>query len=267
VLQRGVSIFEGTRAEHPRREGDDLLVATAAGRVRARSVVLATGPALAGERPLRRRMTVTSSHIVITEPVPDVLEELGWTGGECITDSRTLLHYFRTTRDHRIAFGWGGGRVALAGRLNGRAELDPDLVASVERDLVRFFPPLAGRRIEHAWGGPIDVSPTHLPMIGSLGDRVHYAVGYTGNGVGPSHLAGRILASLALGRRDDTTSLAIVDSPPGRVPPEPLRYLGGTVVRRALIRRERFEEQGRRADPLTRFIAGLPERIGIHVGR
>jgi glycine/D-amino acid oxidase-like deaminating enzyme len=235
--------------------------------VRARSVVLATGPALAGQRPLRRRLTVTSSHIVITEPVPDVLEELGWTGGECITDSRTLLHYFRTTRDHRIAFGWGGGRVALAGRLNGRAELDPDLVASVERDLIRFFPPLGGRRIEHAWGGPIDVSPTHLPMVGSLGDRVHYAAGYTGNGVGPSHLAGRILASLALGHTDDATSLAIVDSPPGRVPPEPLRYLGGSVVRRALIRRERFEEQSRRADPLTRFVAGLPERIGIHVGR
>jgi glycine/D-amino acid oxidase-like deaminating enzyme len=267
LLERGVLVFEGTRAQPPRREGDDLLVATAGGRVRARSVVLATGPALAGQRPLRRRLTVTSSHIVITEPVPDVLEELGWTGGECITDSRTLLHYFRTTRDHRIAFGWGGGRVALAGRLNGRAELDPDLVASVERDLIRFFPPLGGRRIEHAWGGPIDVSPTHLPMVGSLGDRVHYAAGYTGNGVGPSHLAGRILASLALGHTDDATSLAIVDSPPGRVPPEPLRYLGGSVVRRALIRRERFEEQSRRADPLTRFVAGLPERIGIHVGR
>jgi hypothetical protein len=142
------------------------------------------------------------------------------------------------------------------------------VVAEVERSLVRFFPALAGRRIEHAWGGPIDVSPTHIPMIGSLeGDRVHYACGYTGNGVGPSHLAGRILASLALRRRDGPSRLAIVDSPPGRVPPEPLRYFGGTVVRRALIRRERLQEQGRRPGLLTRFVAGLPERIGIHVGR
>jgi glycine/D-amino acid oxidase-like deaminating enzyme len=93
LVERGVSIFEGTLAEPPRPEGDGLLVATAGGRVRAGAVVLATGPALAGERPLRRRLTVTSSHIVITEPVPDVLEELGWTGGECITDSRTLLHW------------------------------------------------------------------------------------------------------------------------------------------------------------------------------
>jgi glycine/D-amino acid oxidase-like deaminating enzyme len=268
LLDRGVSIFEGTRAEPARRDGDHLVLEASGGRIRAGSVVLASGAALAGQRPLRRRLTVTSSHIVITEPVPDVLEELGWTGGECITDSRTLVHYFRTTRDQRIAFGWGGGRVVRAGRLDGRAELDPGVVADVESSLVRFFPGLRGRRIEHAWGGPIDVSPTHIPMIGSLeGDRVHYACGYTGNGVGPSHLAGRILASLALQRGDGPSGLAIVDSPPGRVPPEPLRYFGGTLVRRALIRRERLQEQGRRPGPLTRFVAGLPERIGIHVGR
>ena len=29
----------------------------------------------------------------------------------------------------------------------------------IERDLVRFFPGLAGRRVKVAWGGPIDVSP------------------------------------------------------------------------------------------------------------
>ena len=60
---------------------------------------------------------------------------------------------------------------------------------------------LEGRRIEHAWGGPIDVSPTHLPAIVTLqGGRAWAAFGYTGNGVGPSHLAGRSLAALALGR-------------------------------------------------------------------
>ena len=74
--------------------------------------------------------------------------------------------------------------------------------ARVVPALVRLFPALQGRRITHAWGGPIDVSPSHLPQIGSLGaGPVHYAFGYTGNGVGPSHLAGRILSGLALGAR------------------------------------------------------------------
>ena len=130
------------------------------------------------------------------------------------------------------------------------------MVAKVERHLVRFFPGLAGRRIEHAWGGPIDVSPTHLPVVGSVdGGRVHYAFGYTGNGVGPSHLAGRALASLALDRRDEATRLPIVEPPRVRVPPEPLRYAGGTIVRAALLRRERLEEEGRRPGPLTRAIS------------
>jgi glycine/D-amino acid oxidase-like deaminating enzyme len=229
--------------------------------------VLGTGPALAGHRALRRRLTVTSSHMVITEPVPDVLEALGWTGGECITDSRAMIHYFRTTPDGRIAFGWGGGRVVPGARLNGRAELDRSLVAELERHLVRFFPSLAGRRIEHGWGGPIDVSPTHLPVLGSLDGRVHYAFGYTGNGVGPSRIAGRALASLALQLPDEAARLPIVDSPVVRVPPEPLRYAGGTMVRAALLRRERLEEEGRRPGTLTRAISDVPARIGIHIGR
>jgi glycine/D-amino acid oxidase-like deaminating enzyme len=268
VLERGVAIFEGSRVRGMRVDGAGVEVQTADGRVRARSAVLAAGSALAGWRGLRRRLTLTSSHVLITEPVPEVLEELGWTGGECITDSRAMVHYFRTTPDGRIAFGWGGGRLIRGARVGGRAEVDPDVVSQLECHLVRFFPALAGRRIEHAWGGPIDISPTHLPVLGSLeSGRVHYAFGYTGNGVGPSHLAGRVLASLALDRRDDESRLAIVEPPVVRVPPEPLRYLGGTIVRAALVRRERLEEEGRAPGPLTRLVAGLPERIGIHIGR
>jgi glycine/D-amino acid oxidase-like deaminating enzyme len=268
LVERGVAVHEGSRVVRLAGSPDGAVAETESGRVRARAAVLAVGAAASGVRPLRRRLTVTSSHIVITEPVPDVLEEIGWTGGESITNSRSLIHYFRTTPDGRIAFGWGGGRVVPGARLGRRAELDPQVVAEVERALIRFFPGLAGRRIEHAWGGPIDVSPIHLPVVGSLGsDRVHYALGYTGNGVGPSHMVGRILASLALDRRDEWTRLPVVEPRLVRVPPEPFRYVGGAIVRRALVRKERLEERGRRAGVLTRAIAGLPERLGIHIGR
>ena len=84
-----------------------------------------------------------------------------------------------------------------------------------------MFPALAGRAITHAWGGPIDVSPSHLPQIGTLdGAPVHYAFGFTGNGVGPSHLAGRALAALASG---EPSELALVDPAPG---PGPARAAG-----------------------------------------
>jgi glycine/D-amino acid oxidase-like deaminating enzyme len=85
-------------------------------------------------------------------------------------------------------------------------------VEETRRGLLRIFPMLEGRRIEHAWGGPIDVSPTHLPAIVTLeGGRAWAAFGYTGNGVGPSHLAGRSLAALALGRTEAAARWAWID--------------------------------------------------------
>jgi glycine/D-amino acid oxidase-like deaminating enzyme len=269
LLDRGALVFEGSRVRALRGGPRGVVAETTAGSVRSRCAVLAVGPSARALRALRTRLSVTSSHIVLTEPVPDVLAELGWTGGECITDGRTLIHYFRTTRDGRIAFGWGGGRLAYGGRVNGRAELDAEVAGDVRRHLLRIFPALAERRITHAWGGPIDVSPSHIPQVGTLpGAPVHFAFGYTGNGVGPSHLAGRILASLALDRRDALTRLPVVDSGPGAlVPPEPLAWLGGSLVRSALVRREHAEENGDRADPLTRAMCAAPRVFGIHLAR
>ena len=126
-------------------------------------------------------------------------------------------------------------------------------------------PAADGARITHAWGGPIDVSPSHLPQVGTLdGANVQFAFGFTGNGVGPCHLAGRIMAARALGETPDA-ELPEAETVP--VPPEPLAWAGGTVVRAAFLRKERLEEQGRRPDLLTRAVCAAPKALGIHVSR
>jgi hypothetical protein len=146
-------------------------------------------------------------------------------------------------------------------------EVDPDVIGRAREDLVRYFPALAGRRVERAWGGPIDVSPTHLPFVTTLpGGRAHAAFGFTGNGVGPSHLIGRALAALALGRDDGAAALPIVGPPP-RVPPEPLRVIGAAAIRRALVAKEAAEQDGRRPNVVARTLAALPERMGMHIVR
>ena len=74
----------------------------------------------------------------------------------------------------------------------------------------------------HAWGGPVDASPTHLPIVMPLrGGRAFAAAGYTGNGVGPSYMVGRTLASLALDRHDEHSRLPFVDPHPTTSPPSP----------------------------------------------
>jgi len=269
LLAAGVEIYESSPVTAFRESGDGVEAETASGRVRAQRGVLAIGSAAKGRRgPLRSRLTVASSHIVLTEPVPDVLEEIGWTNGDCITDSRSLLHYFRTTRDGRIAFGWGGGRIAMGARTKGRAEVDAEVVAAATEHLYDYFPTLRGRRITHAWGGPIDASPTHLPAVTTLpGARAWVAAGYTGNGVGPSNMVGRTLASLALGRADEDTQLAFIDTGSPRLPPEPFHWLGGEAIRLALLKKEEAEMDERQPGRLASAVAKVPELIGFHIGR
>ena len=121
--------------------------------------------------------------------------------------------------------------------------------------------------MEHAWGGPIDVSADHLPVFGTVpGTRIHYGAGYTGNGVGPSWLGGQILASLVLGQDDDWTRLPLVGRQIRKLPPEPINYLGGSLVRKAMLSVEDAETSGRRASAPARFVASLPSRLGLRVG-
>jgi glycine/D-amino acid oxidase-like deaminating enzyme len=269
LLDRGVELFESSPVRQLRDAPDGVLVRTPAGTVHAGAAVLAIGGALnSWHGPMRHRLTIASSHIVLTEPVPDLLEEVGWTGAESITDSRALVDYFRTTPDGRILFGWGGGRIAMGARMGGRAELDRAVIAATARHLQAIFPGFAGRRIEHAWGGPIDASPTHLPVVVPLrGGRAFAAAGYTGNGVGPSYMVGRTLASLALDRRDEPSRYAFVDPSPPRVPPEPFHWLGGEAIRLAIMAKEEAELTGRQPSRIASALAKLPARIGYHIGR
>lgn len=269
LLEAGVEIFESSPVRSLRATADGVEARSAAGSVRAARGVLAIGAAAKSRRgPLRDRLTVASSHIVLTEPVPDVLEKIGWTAGECITDSRALLHYFRTTPDGRIAFGWGGGRIAPGARTRGRAELDPAVIAAAADHLHEYFPALRGRRLTHAWGGPIDASPTHLPAVHPLADgRAFVAAGYTGNGVGPSNMVGRTLASLALDRHDEHTNLAFIGDRTPRLPPEPFHWVGGEAIRLGILKKEEAEMEGRQPARVASAAARVPELIGFHIGR
>lgn len=263
VIEAGVRLHERTAV---RRLSADAVATTHEGTVRAESAVLAVNSATAGFSGFRHALSVASSHMVVTEPVPEVIEEIGWTGGENIHDCRTLLHYLRTTKDGRIALGWAGGRMGFGGHHRDRLDIDHRAARHATAALRWLFPQLVGREVTHAWGGPIDVSPTHLPIFGSRGS-VHHGFGFTGNGVGPTYLGGEILARLALDRRDDITGLALVEPDRKLFPPEPLRFLGGTTIRAALVRRDDAHDRGNAPDPLTGFVSSLPRRLGLRLPR
>jgi glycine/D-amino acid oxidase-like deaminating enzyme len=259
----GVDLYERTAAVGI----DNGSVETPSGRVAADAIVVATNAAASGWRPVRRHVTNFGSYVVLTEPVPELLGEIGWTGGEAILDARMFLHYFRTTNDGRVLMGSGTGPIGFGGRLDDRFVLDQQTAGRAERGLRRLLPGLAEARIERAWGGPIDVSADHLPFFGTVpGTRVHYGLGYSGHGVGPSWLGGQILASLALGRDDEWTALPLATREVPSLPPEPLKRLGGGLVRAAIIACEEAEEEGRRGSALARAGAALPRALGMQIG-
>ena len=264
VLERGVTIHEGTTVTRL-DSGRPVVAVTPGGTVRASRAVLALNAWATGWPQLRRRVVAWSSYIVLTAPAPGRLAEIGWTGGELVTDLRTSIRYFRTTRDGRIAFGGGGGRARAT--IDSSFTSDMRAVIEAAEGFRRLFPSFADVPLVDAWGGPIDVSPTHLPTFGSLDPgTLFYALGYTGNGVAPSHLAGKVLADLVTRADTDAVRLPMVNPKPKNFPPEPFRSLGAAVIRRAIIAKDTAEERGVRPNPLVSALARLPRRMGYLLG-
>ena len=297
LLERGVTIFEGTEAVEidgyargavgglgagarraPSRRGSGngfrpvrvrTRSAVGDGEVLAASGVLGLNAWAAAWPWFGRRLVTWSSYIVLTEPIPDRLSDIGWTGGEGVADARFTLHYLRTTPDGRIALGGGGGTAGFGGRIGDVFTESLDDVRRAAAGLRRLFPSLADVRIEDAWGGPIDITSDHLPWFGSVPGRpIHFVHGYSGNGVGPSLVAGRILAARAVDvLSDPALALPLANgAAPRPFPPEPARFVGARLVREAAARRESMEERGESPPRLLRELSRLPRRVGYHLG-
>ena len=266
LLERGVTIHEQTRVRRL-NPGSPVRVETDAGEVRADQIVLGMNAWAAGWPGFRTRLLTWGSYIVLTEPIAGRLAEIGWTGGEAISDSRFTVHYFRTTRDGRLAFGAGVGEAGYGGSIGRSFTSDRRAVERAAAGMRRIFPMLADVRIDDAWGGPIDISSDRLPAIGSMhGGRVHFAHGYSGNGVGPSRLAGRVLGAIVDGGADPISRLPIVGARARRFPPEPFRYVGARIIREALVRKDEAQDEGRRPNALVRLVARIPRILGYRFG-
>jgi glycine/D-amino acid oxidase-like deaminating enzyme len=262
ALEAGVLLFERTPVLGI-RPGE---LETPAGEVRAPAIVLALNAWGTGW-PLSRRQTNFASAVVLTEPAPERLAEIGWTGGEAIVDGRMFLHYFRTTPDGRVLMGSGSGRLGLGGRVGPGLLDDVPAQRRAEIGLRDLLPAFADVRVAARWSGPIDVSADKLPWYGTVpGTDIHYGAGYSGNGVGPSWLGGQILASLALGARDDWTALPLVERRPRRLPPEPLRYAGGKLVRWGTLASEEAVGAGRHPSAAARAAAAIPRLLRMPIG-
>lgn len=256
IVDEGVIVYERTAALHV----SGGVVRAPRGEVRAEKVLLAAGSL--GHMAPRNQLTISSSTMVATEPVPEILEIIGWTGGEAITDERKTVRYMQTTADGRIAFGWGRGEI---GGMNTLRDQEKNEYAAVMRSLVQVFPELWETKIDYAWGGPIDISPTHLPFLLRPDQNTWQAGGFTGNGLCGTRVLGHIIAAQMAEKEGIAASQRLPEPP--RLPPEPLRTTAASWVRSSLLRREAAEEAGEKPKTWDKFLTDLPARFGVEIGR
>ncbi|MFR0717821.1 FAD-dependent oxidoreductase [Enterobacterales bacterium BD_CKDN230030183-1A_HGKHYDSX7] len=258
ALERGVRIHEGT-AMTALEHGTPATVRTLHGSIRADRVVLGLNAWMARAFPqFQRSVAIVSSDMVITEPCSELLQEIGLNTGISVLDSRIFVHYYHNTSDGRLMLGKGGNTFAFGGRMLPVFDQPSPYRPLLRQSLGGFFPALAEVPLAASWNGPSDRSVTGLPFFGRLDGQgnVFYGFGYSGSGVGPCHMGGQILASLALGQDNPWTRSPLVNGPLGLFPPEPIRYLGSLLVRNAIRRKERAEDHGQR-----------PRRLDVRLAR
>ena len=153
-------------------------------------------------------------------------------------DSGNQFHYFRLSADDRILWGGYDAIYHPGNRVQPAHDQRPATFAVLERNFAATFPQLDGIRFTHRWGGAIDTTTRFTVTFGDvLGGRVHYALGYTGLGVGASRWAAGILRDKVLRPESDLLRLRFVRSAPLPIPPEPVRTPVVNLMRRRGDRR------------------------------
>lgn len=155
----------------------------------ADQVILATGGYTPQLGIFRGRILPVQLQALATEPLStETLAHLGWSGQECITDSRRLFNYFRLTADHRIVFGGGWPRYGQSLQEYNTLDLISRLNRTFSADL--SFP------VAKSWSGLIDYVLDTLPIITRLKSHpaIIYVGGWCGHGIALSIAAGAWVA-------------------------------------------------------------------------
>lgn len=237
-LAAGVRIYEQTTARRIERDRPGVRVTTDAGAVRARQAVLGTN----AFRPLLRRLRLMTvpvyDYVLATEPLTaSQRAAIGWAGRQGVGDSSNLFHYYRLTHDDRIV--WGGYDAVhhFGSRIDPKLEQSGRTHRLLAEHFFETFPQLEGLRFSHRWAGVIDTCTRFTAFYGTaLGNRVGYAMGYTGLGVGATRFGADVVLDLLSGEETERTALELVRKKPLPFPPEPAKSVGINLTRWSLER-------------------------------
>tara|TARA_B110000037_G_scaffold88793_1_gene105137 strand:+ start:711 stop:1994 length:1284 start_codon:yes stop_codon:yes gene_type:complete len=182
----GANIFENSQVTNI-TYGDNPVVTTQKGSVKAGHVILCGNAYMGKLVPyLDARVLPATSCIIGTEPLSDEQLQQTMVRDVAVCDSRTALDYYRLSADKRLLFGG----------LSNYTGLEPANAEAVMRNkMAKVFPSLKNVKIDYSWSGRMGISVRRMPQIGRIkNSNILYASGYSGHGVAPTHMTGRLLA-------------------------------------------------------------------------
>ena len=206
ATELGVLIYEQTPAEKVRR---DLRVVTPRATVSAKQIILATN-AYPGLLKRNALMTVpVYDYVLTTEPLSaKQMKSIGWSSRQGVSDLSNQFHYYRLTADNRILFGGYDAVYHFGGRVSADYEDRRESFELLASHFFTTFPQLAGVRFTHRWSGPIDSSSRFCAFFGTARkNRIAYALGFTGLGVGASRFAADVMLDHLDGTDTERTRL------------------------------------------------------------
>ena len=201
VASLGVRVHEGTRVDRCDEDEGEVRLHTAGGTVTAAQVVFATNAYTSllgiGNGAIRAAYT----YVIGTTPLhPEQLDEIGWKWDHTmLVDAGALNEHFymRVTQDGRFLIGGGGRAPETVGTI--AAHDDPAFYRRLHVEMVRRFACLEDAEIGVAWGGPLGMTDSRLPIMAPISPRCFLNAGFNGRGALIAALSGRIMVGHVLG--------------------------------------------------------------------
>lgn len=171
-------------------------IATARGpRITAKHLVIAAG--YESQDYIPKQVTrFHSTYAIVSKPVA---RRVPWHRSSMLWETKSPYLYLRTTADGRILL---GGRDETFQSPHKRDRLIANKAKLLQADFRKLFPRLHFE-LDFAWAGTFGETKDGLPYIGrQRGKRVHFAMGYGGNGITFSVLAAKLIGDAIEGRRN-----------------------------------------------------------------
>lgn len=193
----GAEIFEDSAVTIIEKRNNAWRVVTSDGEVDAAKLLIATN---AYRQDLfgapTQNFTPVHYFQLATEPLSENVRGDILSGNEGCWDTAPIMSSYRFDAQGRLIIGSVGalGKGAIRG-------------SWARRKLARLFPRLKSAAFDFAWHGKIAMTSDHIPKVIELGPNGYSVFGYSGRGIGPGTVFGKMAAEALL--REDPTAFPV----------------------------------------------------------